>query len=204
MSAKLALVLSLVAGFAMAANAFVDTSFTLDHYLLHEDCEMVLNEQITWELHASVVYLNMAGYFDRPTVARNGYAKYFKDQSLEEYNHAGKFIDYINSRNGTVKRISIDESPKSDWMSPREALKDAIKLEKFVFAKLRHIHDVADSKCQDPHLTDFLESNYFTEQVESIQELQIMLSKIQSADEGSSAVIEHMEDNRLMKGKKEL
>lgn len=179
----------------------LDLALTIDHYLLAESCSSVINEQISWELYASIVYLNMAGYFDRPSVARTGFAKFFKDQSLEEYEHASKFIDYINSRNGTVKRISIDESPKSEWSSPKEALADAIKLEKYVYAKLRHIHDVADQKCQDPHLTDFLEGQYFTEQVDSIKELQTMLSKLESADDTSSAVIEHMEDERLKKGR---
>lgn len=180
-----------------------DNQIHEDHYLLHPDCSDVLNTQISWELYASIVYMNMGAYFDRPSVARNGYAKYFKDQSLEEYGHAAKFIDYINSRNGTVKRISIDESPKSDWSSPREALADAIKLEKHVYAKIQHIHDVADQKCQDAHLMDFLETYYFTEQVDSIKELQTMLTKISVTDSSASAVIDHITDERLRKGKKE-
>lgn len=174
-----------------------------DPYLLHVDCMNVLNEQISWELYASIVYLNMAAFFDRPSIARNGYAKYFKDQSLEEYGHAAKFIDYINSRNGTVKRLSVDESPKNEWSSPREALTDAIKLEKHVYSKIQYIHEVADKRCQDSHLTDFLEGYYFTEQVESIRELQTMLTKIEVADPAAKAVIDHITDEKLKKGKKE-
>lgn len=174
-----------------------------DHYQLHDACADEINEQISWELYASVVYLNMAGYFDRPTVARPGYAKFFKDQSLEEHGHAAKFIDYVNKRNGTVKGISIDESQKYEWSSPREALADAIKLEKHVYAKIQHIHSVAEQKCFDAHLTDFLESYYFTEQVDSINELQNMLTVITTNDASSTAVIEHMEDVRLQKGKKD-
>lgn len=179
-----------------------DESKLGDYYLLHDACASVLNEQISWELYATIVYMNMAGYFDRPTVARLGYAKFFKDQSLEEYGHASKFIDYINQRNGTVKSINIAESPKNEWLSPKEALHDAIKLEKHVFAKLRHIHDIADQQCQDPHLTDFLESYFFTEQVESIQELQIMATKLEnSCDIGGSSVVEYLEDKVYLKGK---
>lgn len=176
-----------------------------DHYLLHDSCASILNEQISWELYASIVYLNMAGYFDRPTVARAGYAKFFRDQSLEEYGHASKFIDYINKRNGTVKSISIEESPKFEWSSPKEALTDAIKLEKHVFAKLRHIHDIADQKCQDPHLTDFLESYFFTEQVDSIHEIQVLVSKLEnsSGEPASASIVEYLEDKVLLKGKEE-
>uniref|UniRef100_A0A6G1SBP2 Ferritin n=1 Tax=Aceria tosichella TaxID=561515 RepID=A0A6G1SBP2_9ACAR len=206
-SLKFGLVLTLaslsVCGLLVSADDNGSLPFQ-DYYLLHNDCLNVLNEQISWELYASIVYLNMAAYFDRPSVARNGYAKFFKDQSLEEYGHAAKFIDYINSRNGTVKRISIEESPKNEWSSPRDALMDAIKLEKNVYAKIQYIHDVAEQKCQDSHLTDFLESYYFTEQVDSIKELQTMLTKINVADPSASAVIVHMTDERLKKSKDDL
>lgn len=171
-----------------------------DVYLLHESCENVINEQISWETYASLVYLNMAGYFDRPSVARPGFAKFFRDQSLEEYGHVNKFIDYINKRNGTVKGIAVDPSEKFDWSSPREALKDAIKLEKHVYGKIQHLHSVADQKCNDAHLTDFLESYFFVEQVDSIRELQTMLSTITVDDPTATAVIEHMEDVRLRGG----
>lgn len=168
-----------------------------DHYLLEEACNNALNEQISWELYASLVYMNMAAYFAKPTVARPGFAKFFKDQSLEEYNHASKFIDYINKRNGTVKRLSVEDSPKSDWTSPIEALADAIKLEKHVYAKIHHLHDVAELKCQDGHLTDFLEGYFFAEQVDSIRELQEMLSTLRVPDQSAAAMIEYMEDVKL-------
>lgn len=175
-----------------------------DLYLMHDACVSVLNDQINWELYASLVYLNMAGYFDRPTVARPGFSKFFKDQSLEEYGHASKIIEYVNKRNATVKRISVDESPKSEWSTPKEALADAIKLEKHVYSKLQHIHDIADQKCQDNHLKDFLESYYFTEQVDSIRELQAMLTTLDIENPSTASLIEYMEDVKLRDSKSEL
>lgn len=172
---------------------------TTDHYLLQDACNNVLNEQISWEMYASLVYMNMAGYFDRPSVARPGFSQFFRDQSLEEYHHASKFIDYINKRNGTLKRLSVEESPKSDWSSPREALSDAIKLEKHVYAKIHHIHNVAEQKCQDGHLTDFIEGYFFTEQVDSIKELQDMLTTLSVDEPAAAAMIEYLEDVKLRK-----
>jgi len=171
-----------------------------DRYSLHEECRDQLNLQIGEELYASIVYMNMAAYFDRPSVARNGYAKFFRAQSQEEYNHASKLIDYINSRNSTVGRIKItDDVPKSEWLSPVEALQDAIEVEKDIYGKLQYIHILADQKCQDSHLTDFLEGQFFTEQVESIQELQTMLTKIKVHDRSAAAVILHITDEKLAK-----
>lgn len=174
-----------------------------DYYLLHEDCANAINEHISWELYASMVYLNMGAYFNRPSVALQGYAKFFRDQSQEEYNHAGAFIDYLNKRNSTVSRITIEESPKSEWSSPAEALTDAIKLEKHVYAKIQHIHDVADQRCQDSHLTDFLEGTFFTEQVDSIRELQVLLTKLRPSG-SSDRTIEYLEDKKLASSHKEL
>lgn len=195
--------LAVISVFVVLALGLTAQGFKEDHYLLHEDCTTLLNEQIGWELYASIVYLNMAAYFDRPSIGRLGYAKFFKEQSLEEYGHAGKIIDYINSRNSTVRRISIEESPKADWSSPIDALNDSIKLEKHVYAKLQHIHDVADQKCQDSHLMDFLETNYFTEQVDSIKELQLMLTTLET-DSSSAGVIEYLTDLKLRDSKEDL
>lgn len=169
----------------------------IDHYQLHSDCNNVLNEQIALELYASHQYLNMAGYFMRPTVGRPGYAKFFQDQSLEEYQHATKFMDYINLRNGTVKRLSVEEVNKAEWSNPLEALEDAIKLEKHVYSKIKHIHDIADLKCNDGHLTDFLESYFFTEQVESIKELQEMVTTLSHPNQNTAYLIEHMTDVKM-------
>lgn len=189
-----ALVCSLV-----CVSCHVDTK---DHYTMHESCATILDQHISLELYASVVYLNMAGYFDRPTVARAGYAKFFRDQSLEEYNHASKFIDYLNKRNATVKRIAVEESPKAEWASPRDALMDALILEKHVLEKIHNIHEVAEEKCDDKHLTDFLESEFYTEQVDSIREIQYMITTISVKDPSAADIIEYTEDKKLLKGKK--
>lgn len=175
---------------------------TVDHYTMHGSCATMVDNHISLELYASMVYLNMAGYFDRPTVARAGYAKFFRDQSQEEYNHAAKFIDYLNKRNSTVKRIAIEESPKAEWASPREALEDAMTLEKHVLAKIHSIHEVAEQQCDDKHLTDFLESEFYTEQVDSIREIQYMITTISVKDPSAASVIEYTEDKKLLKGKK--
>lgn len=178
-------------------------SETTKHYFLQKACLDVLNAQINWELYASIVYMNMYGYFNKPGIGRPGFAKFFKEQSSEEYGHALKIIDYMNKRNGTVNRISVNESPKSEWDSPREALEDAIKLEHYVYAKLQHIHSVADQKCQDPHLMDFLETEYFDEQVKSIEELTLMLTKLGSQNAQEGPMLEYWEDGRL-RGRTEL
>lgn len=178
---------------------------TVDHYPIHHSCSESLNEQVNWELHAAITYLNMFGHFNSPSVARYGFAEFFKNQANEEFEHARKFIEYVNKRNGTIEALKVPGSNKSNWLSPIEALDDAITLEKAVYAKIQHIHAIAEQKCLDAHLTDYLEGEFFTEQVDSINELQSMRTKLMSATEpAAQQTLTYLEDKRLLNTKIEL
>ena len=52
----------------------------------HEEVEEGISEQINVELTASYIYLAMASYFDRDTVALPGFAKFFSTQAKEVSN----------------------------------------------------------------------------------------------------------------------
>ncbi|KAG1339040.1 Ferritin [Cocos nucifera] len=100
------------------------------------DCEAALNEQIkalflivgllcafgdSVEYNISYVYHAMFAYFDRDNVALKGLAKFFKESSEEEREHAEKLMEYQNKRGGRVKLQSIlmpltefDHSEKGD------------------------------------------------------------------------------------------
>ena len=68
----------------------------------HEECEALINKQVNMEMYASYVYLSMASYFNRDDQALPGFAKFFKDNSNEERDHAIMFMDYQSSRGGRV------------------------------------------------------------------------------------------------------
>ncbi|KAF3646133.1 Ferritin-2, chloroplastic [Capsicum annuum] len=72
-----------------------------------DDCEAAINEQINVEYNVSYVYHAMFAYFDRDNVALKGLAKFFKESSEEEREHAEKFMEYQNKRGGKVKLQSI-------------------------------------------------------------------------------------------------
>ncbi|PWA77033.1 ferritin-2 protein [Artemisia annua] len=58
------------------------------------DSEACINEQINVEYNVSYVYHAMYAYFDRDNVALKGLAKFFKESSEEEREHAEKFMEY--------------------------------------------------------------------------------------------------------------
>ncbi|CAH2319072.1 ferritin heavy chain A [Pelobates cultripes] len=136
----------------------------------HSDCEAALNRMVNLELYASYVYLSMSYYFDRDDVALEHVAKFFKEQSHEEREHAEKFLKYQNKRGGRIVLQDLKKPERDEWGNTLEAMQAALQLEKTVNQALLDLHKLASDK-NDPHLCDFLESEYLDEQVKSEKQL---------------------------------
>ncbi|XP_039010054.1 ferritin-2, chloroplastic-like isoform X2 [Hibiscus syriacus] len=111
-----------------------------------DECEAAINEQINVEYNVSYVYHAMFAYFNRDNVALKGLAKFFKESSLEEREHAEKLMEYQNKRGGKVKLQSIlmplsefDHVEKGDALYAMEL---ALSLEKLTNEKLLNLHGV--------------------------------------------------------------
>ncbi|KAI3835870.1 hypothetical protein MKX03_019271 [Papaver bracteatum] len=72
-----------------------------------DDCEASINEKINVEYNVSYVYHALYVYFDRDNVSLRGFAKFFKEASVEEREHAELLREYQNRRGGKVKMQSI-------------------------------------------------------------------------------------------------
>ncbi|GJN13991.1 hypothetical protein PR202_gb00759 [Eleusine coracana subsp. coracana] len=94
-----------------------------------DQCEAAINEQINVEFNASYAYHSLFAYFDRDNVALKGFAKFFKESSDEEREHAEKLMKYQ-----------------------------------------------VGTKCNDPQLIDFIESEFLPEQVPHALDLTHLLS----------------------------
>jgi ferritin heavy chain len=149
----------------------------------HAETETVINDQINMELYASYVYQSMAFYFDRDDVALPGFSKYFKHNSDEEREHAEKFMKYLNSRGGRVVLKDVKRPDNDEWGTGLNALQTVLNLEKQVNASLLSLHAVASTH-NDPHLSNFLEEEFLTEQVESIKQLGDHVTKLIRAGPG--------------------
>ncbi|XP_007441445.1 ferritin heavy chain A-like [Python bivittatus] len=136
----------------------------------HAECEAAVNHLVNIELHASYVYLSMAHYFDCDNVALCHLAKFLKDQSHEEKEHAEKFLKYQNKRGGHIVLQDIKKPEKDEWGNSLDALESALQLEKDVNQALLDLHKLATEK-GDAHLCDFLESEFLEEQVKTIKQL---------------------------------
>ncbi|NP_001316747.1 ferritin, chloroplastic [Vigna angularis] len=152
-----------------------------------DDCEPAINEQINVEYNASYVYHSLFAYFDRDNVALKGFAKFFKESSEEEREHAEKLMKYQNTRGGRVVLHSIKNVPsefehveKGDAL---HAMELALSLEKLVNEKLRSVHSVADRN-NDPQLADFIESEFLSEQVEAIKKISEYVAQLRRVGKG--------------------
>ncbi|XP_050778702.1 ferritin heavy chain A-like [Gopherus flavomarginatus] len=136
----------------------------------HAECEAAVNHLVNLELYASYVYLSMSYYFERDDVALRHVAQFLKEQSHEQKEHAEKFLTYQNKRGGSIVLQDIKKPEQDEWRNSLEALLCALKLEKTLNQALLDLHKLATEK-NDPHLCDFLESDYLEKQVKAIKQL---------------------------------
>jgi len=161
----------------------------------HEDCEAGINKQINMELYASYVYQSMAFFFDRDDVALPGFAKFFKESSAEEREHAEKFMKFQNQRGGRIVLQNIVKPEKDEWGSGLEALQAALALERSVNQSLLDLHKTADGHT-DPQMCDFIENEYLTEQVESIKKISDYITQLKRC--GSAGLGEYIFDKETL------
>eukprot|EP00257_Ricinus_communis_P025985 XP_025013399.1 ferritin-3, chloroplastic [Ricinus communis] len=147
-----------------------------------DECEAALNEQINVEYNVSYVYHAMFAYFDRDNVALKGLAKFFKESSLEEREHAEKFMEYQNKRGGKVKLQCIvmplsefDHVEKGDALYAMEL---ALSLEKLTNEKLLNLHKVRQ------FLLLHVVFEFLTEQVEAIKKISEYVAQLRRVGKG--------------------
>ncbi|CAN4095753.1 unnamed protein product [Withania somnifera] len=160
---------------------------SLARHKYNDQSEAALNEQINVEYTVSYVYHAMYAYFDRDNVALKGLAKFFKESSEEEREHAEKFIEYQNKRGGKVKLQSIlmplsefDHTEKGDALYAMEL---ALSLEKLTNEKLLNLHAVA-MRNNDVQLAYFIEREYLQEQVEAIKKISEYVAQLRRVGKG--------------------
>ena len=162
------------------------TSLIRQNY--HEETEAAINKQINLELQASYVYQSMSIYFDRHDISLPGFSKFFKKSSDEEREHAEMLMKYQNKRGGRVVLRDVKKPENDEWGTALQAMENTLALEKDVTTALYDLHRVAGSH-NDAHLSDFLESKFLEEQVESVNKIGEMITKLRRVGDGLGVYI---------------
>ncbi|KAA0185555.1 Ferritin, partial [Fasciolopsis buskii] len=146
--------------FAATLCVLIAPSEANDPFRLHDDLEARFNNQILAEYEAFYVYEHMAAYFSRPDVGLLGFAKFFKEAANEEVEHARKFTDFINKRDGRVVlqhvMLNSDTAPMK-YDSVKDAIDLAIAKEMHVSRLIKELHfrasQLNDAQVSKGHLT---------------------------------------------------
>uniref|UniRef100_A0A8C8RF14 Ferritin n=1 Tax=Pelusios castaneus TaxID=367368 RepID=A0A8C8RF14_9SAUR len=161
------------------------------------DCEAAINCVVNLELCASYVFISMSCYFDRDDVALRHMAQFLMEQSYEHREHAEKFLEYQNKRGGRIVLQDIKKPELDEWGNSLEALQHALQLEKTLNQALLDLHKVATEQ-NDPHLCDFLESDYLEEQVKAIKQLGDHLTNLKRLGMPQNGLGEYLFDKHTL------
>jgi ferritin len=158
--------------------------------MLNPKIQDAFNKQINAELYSSYLYLSMAAYFD--SLDLKGMAHWMEIQVDEERQHAMRFFNFINDRNGRVTLSTID-APPSEWKSPLEAFEAAYKHEQKITGMINELFNLVAVE-RDAAGHDFLEW-FAREQVEEEANVQLIISQLKLA--GDAGLGRYMIDQQL-------
>uniref|UniRef100_A0A674I3J0 Ferritin n=1 Tax=Terrapene triunguis TaxID=2587831 RepID=A0A674I3J0_9SAUR len=164
----------------------------------HRECMAAINRMVNLELYASYVYLSMSYYFDRDDVALRHMAQFQREQSRKEREHAEKFLKYQNRRGGRIILQDIKKPERDEWGNSQEALQCALQLEKTLNQALLDLHKLATEQ-NDPHLCDFLKSDYLEEQVKAIKQLGDYLTNLKRLEVPQNGMGEYLFDMHTLR-----
>ncbi|XP_072348449.1 ferritin heavy chain-like [Scyliorhinus torazame] len=163
----------------------------------HQECEAAMNRQINMELYASYVYISMYAFFDRDDVALKNFAKFFKNQSHEEREHAEKLMKFQNQRGGRVILQDVSKPDRDEWSNGLEAMRCALHLERTVNQSLLDLHKLASDKI-DAQMCDFLETHYLDEQVQAIKKLGDFITNLVRLGAPQNGMAEYLFDKHSL------
>ncbi len=103
------------------------------------------NHHINAEFYSSYLYLSMSTYCD--SVDLPGFAHWMRIQSQEEYDHAMRFLTYVEDRDGRVTLLPI-EKPPIEFASVDDVMRQTLEHEQHVSRLINQLYAVA-ADCGD-------------------------------------------------------
>lgn len=151
---------------------------------IHEEVQQALNEQVTAELEAALVYLQLSYALD--DLGLVGMCGWMKQQHKEELEHAERFSQHLLDREVTPQIGNIS-APIIKVESAVEAFEAALTHEKMISDRIRRLADL-----QITH-RDFdsrpLIDGFLTEQLEEEATIDEILDRLKLAGSDGSGVL---------------
>jgi ferritin len=159
--------------------------------LISKEMQAKVNEQVGNELLASHQYVAIATYFDGEGLP--SLAKHFYAQSVEERDHAMRFIRFLVDADADVKIPAIP-APQPKFKDAAEAVSLALQSEMRVTKQINAIVDLAVK--QKDHLSKNMLEWFVSEQREEVSSMDTLLRMVKRAGESGMFFV----DNFLLQG----
>ncbi|MHB1097057.1 MAG: ferritin [Gemmatimonadaceae bacterium] len=145
-----------------------------------------INAQVGNELLASHQYIAIATYFDEEGLP--ALAQHFYKQSLEERDHAMRFVKMLLEASAAVK-IPAVPAPKTGFKSAAEAVKLALDSEMRVTAQINALMDqaIADKDHGNKNALEW----FVNEQREEMSSMDTLLRMVKRAGESGLFFVEN-------------
>ena len=143
-----------------------------------------MNDQIKNEMESYYIYHSMVAYFH--AISLDGMGHWMRAQSHEELTHAMKFFDHIIDRGGKVILQDLKQI-KTDWSSPAEAFKDALKHEQFISGTINNLMAIAREERE--YSSEPLLDWFISEQIEEEASTGKIADELEMAGDNKSALL---------------
>ena len=141
--------------------------------MLSKTIQDAINDQIKAEFDSAYLYLAMAAWAEAGNLT--GVAKWMRAQYTEEVEHAMKFYDFVNDREGRVMLKGIDQ-PQAEFKTALEVFQLALGHERKVTGLINKLYELA-TKEADTATQVFLEW-FITEQIEEEKQASQIVEQI--------------------------
>ena len=151
---------------------------------LTDDLEQALNNQVTMEFEAAIVYRQLS--IDMDAIDLPGIAGWFKAQAEEEQVHAEKFVEHMLDR-GATPLIQPLSPTGHHAMGVLEAFEAALAHEKQVSESIREIYRLAQ---RTGDIDSFPLLNWFiNEQLEEESTVSAIIGRIRMIGEDGNGLL---------------
>lgn len=152
--------------------------------MVSESIRNLLNQQVTKELHASNLYLAMAGHFASANL--EGMANWMRVQSEEERGHALRIFDFVIERGGATE-VGAVEQPPVEFGAPIDVFRQALAHEQKVTASINNIY--AAAVAENDYATQVFLQWFIGEQVEEEASATAMVERLAMAGDDRAALL---------------
>lgn len=129
--------------------------------MMSQSLQDAFNDHLRQELYSSYLYLAMAAYCDAQNLP--GFAHWMMLQADEERDHAMRFFNFIQNRNGRVVLHALEQPPR-DFDSPTALFEQVLAHEQEISSLIHQLYRRAAA--EPDHAAQVFLEWFITEQVE--------------------------------------